>query len=184
MLMRQVFPSSPSMSRGAESREPRREPPPGQSTWSRETLCALFPLSQLHVKWVFAYWEDQDPPGGESSTQPALHSTLRHTHPGPSVETFMIKHCLCHWPQQQLQVSFIKDCLKEEGRRLKMKKNNRKLLKSEAVWNHFKRSIYMLHSVTLEKLRRLRAQLQTYYFITFWPQWKSHRVTENRCTAW
>lgn len=68
MFMRQVLPSSPGVSRGVRSREPRREPPPGQSTWSSETLRALFPFTWLHVKWVFAYWEDQDPPGGEGST--------------------------------------------------------------------------------------------------------------------
>lgn len=43
MFMRQVLPSSPGESRGAGSQEPRREPPPGQSTWSTDTLRALFP---------------------------------------------------------------------------------------------------------------------------------------------
>lgn len=89
MFMRQVLPSSPGVSRGVRSREPRREPPPGQSTWSRETLRALFPFTWLHVKWVFAYWEDQDPPRGEGSTQPPLNSTLGHTYTALTVFTFV-----------------------------------------------------------------------------------------------
>lgn len=81
MFMRQVFPSSPGVSRGVRSREPR----PGQSTWSRETLRALFPFAWRHVKWVFAYSDDQDPPGGEPSTQPPLNSSPRHTYSGLTV---------------------------------------------------------------------------------------------------
>lgn len=96
MFMRQVLPSSPGVSRGVRSREPRREPRPGQSTWSRETLRALFPFAWRHVKWVFAYSDDQDPPGGERSTQPPLNSTPRHTYSGLTVGTFMIRHGLLY----------------------------------------------------------------------------------------
>lgn len=66
---RQVLPSSSCMSREAGSWVQRREPTPGQSTWGRETLWALFPLWRLHVKWVLAWWDTQTPLEGK-----ALHS--------------------------------------------------------------------------------------------------------------
>lgn len=40
----------------------------------------------LRVKWVFAYWENQDPPWRDS-----LHSTWKQTHIGLTVGTFMIR---------------------------------------------------------------------------------------------
>lgn len=118
--MRQVLPSSPGVSRGVRSREPRREPRPGQSTWSRETLRALFPFAWRHVKWVFAYSDDQDPPGGERSTQPPLNSTPRHTYSGLTVGTFMIRHGLQYVCVNNLQLTFLCHCFKEEWCRLKM----------------------------------------------------------------
>lgn len=55
--------------------------------------CSRF--AWLHVKWVFAYWEDQDPPGGRHSTQPPLNSTWGHTYTRLSVGAFMIRNwCL------------------------------------------------------------------------------------------
>lgn len=120
MFMRQVLPSSPGVSRGVRSRELRREPRPRQSTWSRETLRALFPFAWRHVKWVFAYLDDQDPPGGERSTQPPLNSTPRHTYSGLTVGTFMIRHGLQYVCVNNLQLTFLCHCFKEEWCRLKM----------------------------------------------------------------
>ena len=101
---------------GLGSREPRREPPPGQSTWSRETLRALFPFAWLHVKWVFAYWEDQDPPGGGGSTQPPLNSTRRHAYTGLTVGTFMIWHHLCLSVSTNTQTAQLRMSLLTKGR--------------------------------------------------------------------
>lgn len=97
MFMRQVLASSPGVSRGVRSREPRREPPSGQSTWSRETVRALFPFAWLYVKWVFAYWGWPGPPwtGTQHTASARLYSETYIHWTYCTVGTLMIRHCLC-----------------------------------------------------------------------------------------
>lgn len=64
MVMRQVSPSFPGRSRGAGARSHSgslvQDKALGAGT--HRGPCSLFPW--LCVKWVFAYWTDQNPPGG------------------------------------------------------------------------------------------------------------------------